>query len=76
MILESQGQTFPVGSGGYTITDFEPGLFVKYCKIETYWAKDHPANVGTGNFDCIRYEYFKDGDVSFEAFKSGAYFSS
>ena len=67
------GTDIPVGSGGYTITDFEPGLFVKYCKIETYWAKDHPANVGTGNFDCIRYEYFKDGDVSFEAFKSGAY---
>jgi microcin C transport system substrate-binding protein len=67
------GTDIPVGSGGYTIADFEPGLFVKYCKIDNYWAKDHPANVGTGNFDCIRYEYFKDGDVSFEAFKSGAY---
>lgn len=67
------GTDIPVGSGGYTITDFEPGLFVKYCKIDNYWAKDHPANVGTGNFDCIRYEYFKDGDVSFEAFKSGEY---
>jgi len=67
------GTDIPVGSGEYTITDFEPGLFVKYCKIDNYWNKDHPANVGTGNFDCIRYEYFKDGDVSFEAFKSGAY---
>jgi microcin C transport system substrate-binding protein len=67
------GTDIPVGSGEYTITDFEPGLFVKYCKIDNYWAKDHPANVGTGNFDCIRYEYFKDGDVSFEAFKSGEY---
>jgi len=67
------GTDIPVGSGGYTITDFEPGLFVKYCKIKDYWAENHPANVGTGNFDCIRYEYFKDGDVSFEAFKSGAY---
>ena len=67
------GTDIPVGSGGYTIADFEPGLFVKYCKIDNYWAKTHPANVGSGNFDCIRYEYFKDGDVSFEAFKSGAY---
>jgi microcin C transport system substrate-binding protein len=67
------GTDIPVGSGGYTITDFKAGQFVKYCKIENYWAKDHPANVGTGNFDCFRYEYFKDGDVGFEAFKSGAY---
>ena len=71
--FSKSGTDIPVGSGGYTIADFEPGLFVKYCKIDNYWAKTHPANVGTGNFDCIRYEYFKDGDVSFEAFKSGAY---
>jgi microcin C transport system substrate-binding protein len=67
------GTDIPVGSGGYTITDYKVGQYVKYCKIENYWAKDHPANVGTGNFDCFRYEYFKDGDVGFEAFKSGAY---
>ena len=67
------GTDIPVGSGGYTITDFKVGQYVKYCKIENYWAKDHPANVGSGNFDCFRYEYFKDGDVGFEAFKSGAY---
>ena len=67
------GTDIPVGSGGYTITDYKSGQYVKYCKIENYWAADHPANVGTGNFDCFRFEYFKDGDVGFEAFKSGAY---
>lgn len=63
----------PVGSGEYTITDFVAGQYVKYCKIDNYWAKDHPINVGTGNFDCLKYEYFKDGDVAFEAFKSAQY---
>lgn len=71
--FSKSGVDIPVGSGGYTITDFVPGQFLKYCKIDDYWAKDHPANVGTGNFDCLKFEYFKDKDVGFEAFKSGQY---
>ncbi|GLQ36377.1 ABC transporter substrate-binding protein [Amylibacter marinus] len=63
----------PVGSGEYTIANFEAGQFVEYCKVDDYWGKDLPANVGTGNFDCYRYEYFRDGDVAFEAFKAGDY---
>ena len=36
-----------------------------------YWAKDLPVNVGQNNFDRIRYEYFRDRTVAFEAFKNG-----
>jgi microcin C transport system substrate-binding protein len=32
-----------------------------------------PVNVGQGNFDTIRFEYFSDRAVAFEAFKSGAF---
>jgi microcin C transport system substrate-binding protein len=39
--------------------------------IPDYWAKDLPINVGTNNFDEIRYYYFRDPDVAFEAFKAG-----
>jgi microcin C transport system substrate-binding protein len=63
----------PIGSSEFKVNAFEPGRYIEYCKIDDYWLKDHPANVGSGNFDCFRYEYFKDNSVSFEAFKSGAY---
>ena len=36
-----------------------------------YWAKDLPVNVGQNNFEHIRYEYFRDRTVAFEAFKNG-----
>lgn len=63
----------PVTSGGYTASDIKPGKSITYCKIADYWAKDLPHNVGTGNFDCYRYEYFSDSTVAFEAFKAGAF---
>jgi microcin C transport system substrate-binding protein len=30
-----------------------------------------PVNVGAFNFDRLRYDYFRDSDVEFEAFKAG-----
>ncbi|MEO1561943.1 MAG: extracellular solute-binding protein [Pseudomonadota bacterium] len=63
----------PMGSGGLTISEFEPGRYIEYCKIEDYWAADLPFNVGSSNFDCYRYEYFADATAAFEAFKAGEY---
>ena len=39
--------------------------------IPTDWGRDLPVNRGRYNFDEIRYEYFRDMSVQFEAFKSG-----
>ena len=36
-----------------------------------YWGKDLPVNIGTNNFGKLRYEYFKDPNAAFEAFKAG-----
>ena len=36
-----------------------------------YWARDLPTAKGTGNFDAMRYEYFRDNTVALEAFKAG-----
>jgi len=38
-----------------------------------YWGKDVPAARGHNNFDRIRYDYYRDANASFEAFKSGEY---
>ena len=59
----------PMGSGPYEIVGFEAGRSVTYKRVEDYWAKDHPTQIGSNNFDEIRYEYFLDESVWFEAFK-------
>lgn len=59
----------PLGSGKYRLKDFAPGRSIVYEKVADYWGKDLNVNIGTGNFDQIRYEYFRDSTVALEAFK-------
>lgn len=61
----------PLGSGPYKIKNFKQGEFVAYERRDDYWAKDLPVNVGQNNFDEVRYEYFRDRNAGFEAFKAG-----
>jgi microcin C transport system substrate-binding protein len=63
----------PLGSGPYRIGSFEPGRYVVYERVEDYWGKDLPVNVGRNNFGRIRFDYFRDYTVSLEAFKAGGY---
>lgn len=63
----------PLGSGPYRVKAFEPGRFVVYERVRDWWGADLPTHVGTNNFDEIRYEFFRDGTVSLEAFKGDAY---
>jgi len=63
----------PLGSSMYKIDTLEQGRSIAYRRVPDYWGKDLPVNVGQGNFDVIRYEYFGDWQVAFEAFKSGAF---
>jgi microcin C transport system substrate-binding protein len=62
----------PLGSGPYRIKAFEPGQFIVYELVPDYWARDLPVNVGTANFRELRYDYFRDSSVAFEAFKVGS----
>src|SRR5690606_21258141 len=60
----------PLGSGPYRLESFSPGRTVTYKRAPDYWAAEHPTQIGTNNFDEIRYEYFQDLTVQFEAFKA------
>lgn len=60
----------PLGSGPYRIASFEPGRSLTFERVPDYWAADLNVNVGQNNFDTIRYEYFLDETVQFEAFKA------
>ncbi|MGE0210827.1 MAG: extracellular solute-binding protein [Parvibaculaceae bacterium] len=61
--------TPPLGSGAYRIKTVKPGQSISYERVEDYWGKDLPVNVGTNNFDEIEIIYFRDRTVIFEAFK-------
>lgn len=61
----------PLGSGSYKVGDFQQGRFIAFTRVPDYWAKDLPINVGTNNFDTIRYEYYADRKAAFEGFKAG-----
>ncbi len=59
----------PLGSGPYRLKEFAPGRSLVYEKVPGYWGKDLNLNIGTNNFDQIRFEYFRDSTVALEAFK-------
>lgn len=61
----------PIGSGPYRILKSEAGRSITYVRVKDYWAKDLPVKIGTGNFDQMRFDYYGDPTVAFEAFKSG-----
>jgi microcin C transport system substrate-binding protein len=63
----------PLGSGPYKVGHFEQGRYIAFDRVADYWGKDLPVNIGQSNFDTIRFDYFADRAVAFEAFKSGQY---
>ncbi len=62
----------PLGSGQYVVESFEAGRSVTLARVKDYWGGGLPVNVGRSNFDKIRYDYYRDITVAFEAFKGGA----
>lgn len=61
----------PVGSGPYVVDSFEPGRYISFRRNPDYWGRDLAINRGLNNFDEIRYDYYADGDVAFQAFTAG-----
>jgi len=63
----------PLASGPYRVTSYKSGQFIQYSRVKDYWAANLPVNRGRFNFDTLRYDYYLDDNVAFEAFKAGAY---
>lgn len=61
----------PLGSGPYKVDEFDVGRSITYRRVPDWWAKDLWMNRGRNNFDIMRYEYYRDVSVQFEAFKAG-----
>jgi peptide/nickel transport system substrate-binding protein len=67
----ASGLEAPIGSGPYVVGDFEAGRFISYVRNPDWWGATLPFNRGQHNFDEVRFEYFGDAGVVFEAFKAG-----
>jgi microcin C transport system substrate-binding protein len=63
----------PLGTGAYTVKDYKIGQYVVWQRSPTYWALRLPVNKGQLNFDLLRYDYYRDETVAFEAFKAGEF---
>ena len=61
----------PLGSGPYQIKTFETGQSIIYERVAGYWGNKLAVNIGTANFHQLRFDYFRDPSVAFEAFKAG-----
>jgi microcin C transport system substrate-binding protein len=62
----------PLGSGGFKVGRFEPGRFVEFERVPDWWGWRLPCMVGTWNWGRVRSEFYRDADVEFQAFKTGA----
>ena len=60
-----------VGSGPYVMDKIKAGETITFKKDPNYWGKDLPISKGLWNFDTVRFDYYRDANAAFEAFKSG-----
>ncbi len=63
----------PLSNGSYKVESVEQGKNIIYKRAADYWAKDLPVSRGQYNFDTIRYDMYRDENVTLEALKSGNY---
>jgi peptide/nickel transport system substrate-binding protein len=63
----------PIGSGPYVVSDVQAGRSVTFKRDPNYWGRSLPVNRGLWNFDEVRFDYYRDANSYFEAFKAGLY---
>ena len=61
----------PHGSGPYTVGEFEADRFITFKRNPDYWGKDLAFNKGTNNLDEVRYDFYADAGVVWQAFTAG-----
>jgi peptide/nickel transport system substrate-binding protein len=71
--FEQTSMTAPTGSGPYRVTAVKPGASVTLTRNPDYWGRDLPVNRGLWNFDAIRFDFYREANSQFEAFKRGLY---
>jgi len=60
-----------LGSGAYKVDSVDVGRSITYYRVADWWARDLWMNRGRNNFETMRYDYYRDNNIVFEAFKAG-----
>ena len=60
-----------VGSGPYIFGSVKPGEQLELVRNPDYWGRDLPVSRGLWNFDRVVFDYYRDSNGAFEAFKKG-----
>jgi peptide/nickel transport system substrate-binding protein len=60
-----------IGSGPYVIAEVKAGESITYKKNPDYWGKSLALSKGLWNFDTLKFDYYRDANAAFEAFKKG-----
>jgi peptide/nickel transport system substrate-binding protein len=63
----------PIGSGPYVVSAIDVGKSVTLKRDPNYWGRALAVNRGVWNFDEVRFDFYRDGNAYFEAFKAGLY---
>jgi peptide/nickel transport system substrate-binding protein len=71
--FEETSMTPLIGSGPYRVSAVNPGASVTLTRNPDYWGRDLPVNRGLWNFDEIRFDFYREANSQFEAFKRGLY---
>ncbi len=69
--FEETTLTPPMGSGPYLVTEVKPGETVTFQKNPNFWGRHKMIYRGLYHPDVIRYDYYRDSNTLFEAFKGG-----
>jgi peptide/nickel transport system substrate-binding protein len=71
--FEDTSLTPLIASGPYRIGPVKFGASITFEKNPDYWGRDLPINRGLWNFDEVRFEFYRESNAAFEAFKRGLY---
>jgi peptide/nickel transport system substrate-binding protein len=71
--FEETSMSPPVGSGPYRVAAVKPGASLTLTRNPDYWGRDLPVNRGLWNFDEIRFDFYREANGQFEAFRRGLY---
>jgi peptide/nickel transport system substrate-binding protein len=63
----------PIGTGPYVVAAVDAGRSITLKRDPNYWGRAQPINRGLWNFAELRFDYYRDANAYFEAFKSDLY---
>jgi peptide/nickel transport system substrate-binding protein len=69
--FERMGFTPFLGSGPYLVDSIDPGARIVLKRRQDYWAEKLPVHRGLYNFETLSFDFFRDSNTLFEAFKTG-----